>query len=344
MSSPAKNKIKRLGRDLLLLLVLLLLIAFDARLQLHTPLNADKPQAAELEPGQRPGAFFQQLSQRGLFASTRQRLYLLLYARLHGTAASLKAGEYAIEPGMTPVELLAVMASGKVVQHELRLVEGWRFAQAWRLIQADPDLNHTLGNADSATILQALGIAGQSTEGILFPDTYRFPKHTTDLAFLKHARAEMERVLNEEWANRAPNLPYTGPEQALIMASLVEKETGLASERPQIAGVFVRRLELGMKLQTDPAVIYGMGDAYTGNIRTADLRTDTPYNTYTREGLPPTPICLPGRDSIHAALHPDNGKALYFVSKGNGSHQFSDSLDEHNAAVMQYQIRPHLHP
>lgn len=342
MSSTVKKKLKRLARDLLLVLVLMLLIALDMRLQLHAPLNVDKPTTVELEPGQRLGSLSAQMGERGLFASARQRLYLLVYARAHGT--SLKAGEYALEPGLTPLELLSLLASGKVVQHELRLVEGWRFAQAWKLIQADPNLNHTLGDADNAAILRALGLSGDSVEGVLFPDTYRFPKHTSDLAFLKHAHAEMARVLNEEWANRAPNLPYSGPQQALIMASLVEKETGLASERPQISGVFVRRLEQGMKLQTDPAVIYGMGDAYTGNIRTADLRTDTPYNTYTREGLPPTPICLPGRESIHAALHPDDGKALYFVSKGNGSHQFSDSLDEHNAAVMQYQIKPHLHP
>lgn len=343
MKSPAKNKIRRLGRDLALVLFLLLLIAFDARLQLHAPLNVDKPVTVELEPGQRLSSLFAQMSERGLFADMRQRLYLLAYVRLHG-GGSLKAGEYAVEPGLTAVELLGLLASGKVVQHELRLVEGWRFAQAWRAIQSDPNLTHTLNDADGAAALRVLGLNGESTEGILFPDTYRFPKHTTDVVILKNAHAEMARVLNEEWTNRAPDLPYSGPEQALIMASLVEKETGLASERPQIAGVFVRRLEQGMKLQTDPAVIYGMGDAYTGNIRTADLRTDTPYNTYTRVGLPPTPICLPGRESIHAALHPDGGKALYFVSKGNGSHQFSDSLDEHNAAVMQYQIKPHLHP
>lgn len=343
MSSPVKNRIKRLGRDLLLALILLLLIAFDARLQLHSPLNAEKPTTVELESRQSLGSLFRQMDEQGLFASTRQRLYLLAYARLR-KGAPAKAGEYAIEPGLTPLELLRLLGSGKVVEHELRLVEGWRFAQAWKAIQADPNLNHTLNDADGAAVAQALGLNGQSPESILFPDTYRFPKHTTDLALLKLAHAELSRVLNEEWASRAPNLPYSGPEQALIMASLVEKETGLASERPQIAGVFVRRLEQGMKLQTDPAVIYGMGETYTGNIRSADLRADTPYNTYTRAGLPPTPICLPGRESIHAALHPDNSKALYFVSKGNGSHQFSDSLDEHNAAVMQYQIRPHLHP
>lgn len=339
------KKTKKSGRGGRTLLLLLLAgVATDGWLQLHSALNLSQPTTVELEAGQRLNSLFRQMDDRGLFKNARQRWYLLAYARLRSQAATVKAGEYAVEPGLTPSGLLKVLASGKTVLHELRLIEGWRLAQAWRVIQAEPNLAHTLGNADNAAITQALGLSGGSAEGLLFPDTYRFPKKTTDVAFLKHARTEMERVLNEEWAARAPNLPYSTPQQALIMASLVEKETGLASERPQIAGVFVRRLQQGMRLQTDPSVIYGLGDAYDGTIHTENLRTDTPYNTYTRDGLPPTPICLPGREAIHAALHPDDGKSLYFVAKGDGSHQFSDSLDAHNAAVMRYQIKPHLHP
>ena len=340
-----KNKKRRSGVAPVLLLGLLLGLAGDAWLQLNTPLAIGHPDAVELESGQRLSSLSRQMDERGLFASARQRLYLVAYARLHGEAALLKAGEYAIEPGLTPLGLLGTLTSGKTLLHELRIVEGWRFAQAWKLIQADPNLGHTLGSADAAAIMQAIGKPGVNPEGRFFPDTYRFPKRTTDVAFLRNASAAMDKVLAAEWAGRAPDLAYQSPDQALIMASLVEKETGAPSGRPIIAGVFLRRLQAGMRLQTDPAVIYGLGEAYDGNIHTENLRTDTPYNTYTRDGLPPTPICLPGREAIHAALHPDNGKALYFVSKGDGSHQFSDNLEDHNAAVMKYQInKPHLHP
>jgi UPF0755 protein len=340
-----KNKKRRSGLAPALLLGLLLGLAGDAWLQLNTPLAISHPDAVELESGQRLSSLSRQMDERGLFASARQRLYLIAYARLHGEAAQLKAGEYALEPGLTPLGLLTTLTSGKTMLHELRLVEGWRFAQAWKLIQADPNLSHTLESADPAAIMQAIGRPGLNPEGRFFPDTYRFPKRTTDVAFLRNAYTAMDKVLAAEWTGRAPDLSYKSPDQALTMASLVEKETGAPNERPIIAGVFLRRLQLGMRLQTDPAVIYGLGEAYDGNIHTEDLRTDTPYNTYTRDGLPPTPICLPGREAIHAALHPDGGKALYFVAKGDGSHQFSDNLEDHNAAVMKYQInKPHLHP
>lgn len=341
------HKKKRGGRAGLLFLLLLGTlagVAGDGWMQLNAPLAIAHPDTVELESGQRLASLSRQLDNRGLFDNPRQRLYLLAYARAHGEAALLKAGEYAIAPGLTPLGLLATLISGKVVLHELRIIEGWRFAQAWKQIQADPNVNHTLGEAGAAAVMQALGKAGLNPEGRFFPDTYRFPRHTSDLTLLRNAYAAMDKVLAAEWAERAPELSYAAPEQALIMASLVEKETGAPAERPIIAGVFLRRLQLGMRLQTDPSVIYGLGDAYDGNIHVEDLRTDTPYNTYTRDGLPPTPICLPGREAIHAALHPDPGKALYFVSRGDGSHQFSDSLEEHNAAVMRYQIKPHLHP
>jgi UPF0755 protein len=340
-----KKKKSRSGLLPALLLGVLLGLAGDAWLQLNAPLEISHADTVELENGQRLSSLSRQMDERGLFASARQRLYLLAYARVHGEAALLKAGEYAIDPGLTPLGLLATLTSGKTLLHELRIVEGWRFSQAWKLIQADPNLSHTLAGADPAAIMQAIGKPGVNAEGRFFPDTYRFPKRTTDVAFLRNAYAAMDKVVTAEWDARAPELSYKSPDQALIMASLVEKETGAPNERPIIAGVFLRRLQIGMRLQTDPAVIYGLGDAYAGNIHTEDLRTDTPYNTYTRDGLPPTPICLPGREAIRAALHPDEGKALYFVARGDGSHQFSDNLEDHNAAVMRYQInKPHLHP
>ena len=345
MTQPKKKKKKsRFGLFLALLLGVLGGFAADAWLQLNAPLQIGQATTVELETGQRLGSLSRQMDERGLFASDRQRLYLVIYGRFHGEAALLKAGEYALEPGLSPLGLLTVLTSGKTVLHELRLVDGWHFAQAWKLIQSDPNIAHTLVNADNAAIMQAIGKAGIDPEGRFFPDTYRFPKKTTDVTFLRNASAAMDKILAAEWAARAPNLLYATPGQALIMATLVEKESAVASERPVIAGVFLRRLQTGMRLQTDPAVIYGLGDAYDGNIHTEDLRTDTPYNTYTRDGMPPTPICLPGREAIHAALHPDDGTALYFVAKGDGTHQFSSTLEEHNAAVMRYQIKPHLHP
>jgi UPF0755 protein len=344
MTDRKNKKKKRSGLWPALLLGVLLGLGVDAWLQLNEPLQLAPDSTVELEAGQRLPSLTRQMDERGLFASERQRLYLLVYARFHGEAAMLKAGEYALVPGLTPLGLLGVLTSGKTLLHELRLVEGWRFSQAWKLIQADPNIAHSLTDADNAAIMQAIGKPGVDPEGRFFPDTYRFPKRTSDVTFLRNAYAAMDKVLAAEWAARAPNLLYNSPEQALTMASLVEKETGAAGERPIIAGVFLRRLQTGMRLQTDPSVIYGLGEAYGGSLHTEDLRTDTPYNTYTRDGLPPTPICLPGREAIRAALHPDEGKALYFVSRGDGSHQFSDSLEEHNAAVMRYQIKPHLHP
>jgi len=344
MTRPKKKKKSRFGLLLTLLLGVLAGVGADAWMQLNAPLPVGPGATVELEARQRLSSLSRQMEERGLFDSERQRLYLVLYARLHGEAAQLKAGEYALEPGVSPLGLLTVLTSGKTVLHELRLVEGWRFAQAWKLIQADPNISHTLADADNAAIMQAIGKPGIDPEGRIFPSTYRFPKKTTDVSFLRNAYAEMDKILAAEWAARAPNLLYASPDQALIMATLVEKESAVASERPVIAGVFLRRLQTGMRLQTDPAVIYGLGDAYDGNIHSEDLRTDTPYNTYTRDGMPPTPICLPGREAIHAALHPDDGAALYFVAKGDGTHQFSSTLEEHNAAVMRYQIKPHLHP
>lgn len=333
---------RRLRRALLVITVLALLLAgFAADLQreLAAPLRIEAVQTYELPPGSRVEGNLARIDALGLFASGRQRAYLALYARLNREAAAIKAGEYALEPGLTGAGLLALWASGKTVQHELRLIEGWRFTQALAALRANPDVQQTLADRSSEEIMQALGRPGVHAEGRLFPDTYRFSRGTTDLVLLRNAMTALDRALQEEWSARAPGLPYATPDQALVMASIVEKESARSDERAQIAGVFVRRLRLGMRLQTDPTVIYGLGDAYDGDIRSADLVRDTPYNTYTREGLPPTPICLPGREAIHAALHPADAEALYFVSRGDGSHQFSATLEEHNAAVRRFQLK-----
>ncbi|HEV2111655.1 MAG TPA: endolytic transglycosylase MltG [Gammaproteobacteria bacterium] len=264
---------------------------------------------------------------------------LVAYARLHEASAGLRAGEYRIEPGTTVAGLLALLRSGRVVLHSLTLVEGWNLKDTLAAVQGDPDLKHTLAGVSGRALVQQLGFDAASAEGMLLPDTYQFPKGTSDAAFLHRAALAAQQNLDAAWKNRTAGLPYKTPYEALIMASIVEKETAQPAERGLIAGVFVRRLEKGMKLQTDPTVIYGLGDAYDGLITYKDLRTDTPYNTYTRYGLPPTPICMPSRASIEAALHPTPGKALYFVARGDGTHEFSDTLVEQNAAVQKYQIR-----
>lgn len=250
----------------------------------------------------------------------------------------LKAGEYEIRPETTPPQLLDLLTSGRVIQYPLTLVEGRTFRQALAVIAANPVLVADIGVLTDEEIMTRIGHPGTHPEGRLFPDTYLFPRGMGALDLVKRAYGRMETVLAEEWDKRAQGLPFKDPYEALILASIVEKETGLAAERPEIAGVFVRRMRTGMKLQTDPTVIYGLGAAFDGNLRHADLTTDTPYNTYTRGGLPPTPIALPGREAIHAVLHPAGGDSLYFVAKGDGGHAFSPTLDEHNRAVRRYQL------
>ncbi|WP_293371796.1 endolytic transglycosylase MltG [Nevskia sp.] len=342
-AAPKKTKKSRLLGVLLrlVLLVALLAVAFalDVKRELAAPLAIEAPISFEIAPGSSLPRVLAVARERGIFRSARQGQYLRVLARVQGAAQAIKAGEYRLEPGIRPRELLALWVSGKTVLQTLQLIEGWRFADAVKLVRAAPTLSHTLPeNIDAAALMTALGRSGQASEGRLFPDTYRYTKGMSDVAFLRNALAAMDQVLAEEWALRMPNLPYDAPEQALTMASIIEKETGVSSEREQIAGVFVRRLQLGMRLQTDPTVIYGIGEAYDGNIRSKDLLADTPYNTYTRDGLPPTPICLPGREAIHAALHPAEGDALYFVAKGDGTHHFSATLSEHNFAVKRYQL------
>jgi UPF0755 protein len=228
------------------------------------------------------------------------------------------------------------MAAGRVLQHMFTLVDGWTFAQVRAALAQAPKLRHTLPNISDAQAARALGIDAPNPEGWLLPQTYAYVLGDSDMDVLRRAHAAMQRLLTADWAERAPDLPIKNPYQALILASIVEKESALASERPRIAGVFVRRLQLGMKLQTDPTVIYGMGAAYHGIITRKDLQTDTPYNTYTRFGLPPTPICMPGAPALWAALHPAPGKSLYFVARGDGTHQFSDTLQQQDAAIDKY--------
>lgn len=273
-----------------------------------------------------------------------QPVDLVWLARLRGDAHALRAGEYLVPPGASVADLLDLLKSGKVVLHSLTLVDGWTFKQVMQAVDNNPALKHTLAGKNAAAIMAALGHAGESPEGRFYPDTYQFPKGTTDVAFLERAYRDMQSHLENVWQRRAPGLPYQTPYDALILASIVEKETAQPNERGEIAGVFVRRLQKGMRLQSDPTVIYGLGDNYTGKITYKDLRTDTPYNTYTRNGLPPTPICLPSLASLQAVLHPTPGDALYFVARGDGTHQFSATLAEQNAAVQKYQIKHHQQP
>lgn len=265
--------------------------------------------------------------------------HLLLYAKLNGLSNKMKTGDYRLSNKLTIKELLNNIFDGKVIQFSLTIIEGWTFDQLIEAVNNHPQITHTLNNKSKEEIMRDLNLAGMHYEGQFLPDTYHFPKQISDVDFLKRAYTSMQTVLKEEWENRAKGLVYKNPYEALIMASIVEKETGLASEREQISGVFVRRLNKRIRLQTDPTVIYGMGDKYKGNIRKKDLLRDTPYNTYRRHGLPPTPIALPGRNAIHAALHPADGDALYFVSRGDGSHHFSATLQEHNQAVIKYQLK-----
>ena len=262
-------------------------------------------------------------------------LWRVLATRL-GVASKLHAGEYALAPGMTPTLLLENMAAGRVLHRRVTLVDGWTFAQVRLALDKAPKLKHDLHGVDDASVMAKLGDASRSPEGEFMPDTYDYVLGMSDLDLLKRAHKAMQTYLVLEWAKRDTSIPLKNPYQALILASLVEKETAAPAELARVAGVFERRLNLGMKLDTDPSVIYGMGASYTGKIHKVDLETDTPYNTYTRAGLPPTPIALPGRAAIHAVLHPDAGDALYFVAKGDGTHQFSATLAEHNAAVRHY--------
>ncbi|CAG0968557.1 Endolytic murein transglycosylase [Methylophilaceae bacterium] len=261
-----------------------------------------------------------------------------LLVRLMGRAGEVKAGNYLFESGITPYEIFITVTDGKTTQSSITFIEGWTFAQMRAAMMNNDSIKHVTIAYTDQQILENIGASDSHPEGLFFPDTYFFSRGMSDQDILKRAYHAMRERLDKAWQTREAGLPYKTPYEALIMASIIEKETGRGDERQMIAGVFVNRLRMGMRLQTDPTVIYGMGEGFDGNIRKKDLQVDTLYNTYTRAGLPPTPIAMPGLASIEAALHPAKTKALYFVGKGDGSHAFSSTLAEHNRAVGRYQL------
>jgi len=323
------------------LVAMLLVAAIAAWLWLRherfaeTPVNASASSVV-IERGDSLRAVLAKLRQAGVAEGSDLDWQVL--ARRVGAAGKLKVGEYALQPPLSPRDLLQRMRQGKVIQYRVTLVEGWNIRQLRAALNAATPLQHETTDLDDAALMARLGFAGQHPEGRFLPETYLYQRGDSDLDVLARAHKAMDAALAEAWAQRADDLSLQTPEQALILASIVEKETALPSERPKIAGVFARRLKLGMKLQTDPTVIYGIGSSYDGNIRRRDLETDTPYNTYTRAGLTPTPIAMPGRDALRAAVRPEPGDALYFVAVGDGTgaHVFSSSYSEHNAAVARY--------
>ncbi|MES9969918.1 MAG: endolytic transglycosylase MltG [Candidatus Thiodiazotropha sp.] len=289
-----------------------------------------------LQPGMTVRSLADDLQQRGVL---EKPLLLRFVARWQGQASRLKAGEYFLPADTTPPKLLEILSSSQVVQYALTIIEGWTFEQMMQAIRNNPILIPTLKDVANDQVMQHLGFGDLHPEGRFYPDTYHFPRGTSDEAFLKRAYKRMQAVLEQAWQQRQKKLPLKNSYEALILASIIERETGLPDERGKIAGVFTRRLEKGMLLQTDPTVIYGMGDSFDGNIRKRDLTRDTPYNTYLHKGLTPTPIAMPSGAAIHAALHPQDGKSLYFVATGDGGHYFSATLEEHNRAVRKYQLK-----
>lgn len=262
---------------------------------------------------------------------------LILLSKWMRVETSIKAGSYEITRGITPLELLNKLTRGDVTQADLVFIEGWTFRQMRERLNAHPELRHDTADLSEAEIMRLIGAPESAAEGLFFPDTYFFAKRSSDVDLLARAYRAMQQHLAREWQARAADLPYRDAYQALVMASIVEKETGRNDDRPLVAGVLVNRLRQGMLLQTDPTVIYGLGETFDGNLRKRDLTTDTPYNTYTRAGLPPTPIAMPGLASLRAALNPAATEALYFVARGDGSSHFSPTLDEHNQAVRRFQ-------
>ncbi|MGF0242391.1 endolytic transglycosylase MltG [Rhodococcus sp. IEGM1300] len=300
------------------------------------PLNIAQEEMLEVPKGTTPTRTFIRLEADGVI---KDAFWLRLYWRFNLAGQPLHSGEYRMLPGMTVEGLIDLWKRGEVVQYNVTLVEGWNFRQVRAALAKDEKLKQTLNGLSDTQVMEKLGHPDVFPEGRFFPDTYSFVRGMTDVELLRKAYDRLDEVLAKEWEQRAADVPYTDPYQALIMASLVEKETGVPQERGQIAGVFVRRMAIGMLLQTDPTVIYGLGERYSGKLTRAHLKEATPYNTYVIAGLPPTPIAMVGREAIHAALNPVAGSSLYFVARGDGSHVFSDDLDAHNTAVREYQIK-----
>ena len=320
----------------LVVAVILAIAAWRADRYLDSPLPVpEEGLTFEIAPGTPFSAVSAKLAEEGLV--TRPRVFRG-YARLRNLAGSIQAGEYQIAPGTTPRSLLTQFTSGEVLLYSFTIVEGWNQWDLLKALQSHPQIDASMTAEDWGALLAELGADAMHPEGLFLPETYRFPRNTADRSLLKQAYGLMQKALEEEWQQRAVDAPVSTPYEALILASIVEKETARADERARIAGVFARRLEERMRLQTDPTVIYGIGPSFNGNITRKDLRTDTPYNTYTRGGLPPTPIAMPGRHAIRAALNPEPGTELYFVATGlpDGSHTFSTTKAEHDAAVAEY--------
>ena len=311
---------------------------------LDSPLQLTEPVIYEIEPGASLGAVALDLADRGWL---ERPAWFVWHARSRGDSGRIRAGEYELDAQATPRTLLDTFISGEVVQHAFTIIEGSTFATVRASLKSHDAVRQTVGDdMTDAEVMSALGFDGMHPEGRFLPETYYFTRGATDVELLQRAYRLMQDSLAQLWEQRAESLPFDTPEQALILASIIEKETALDSERERISGVFARRLDRRIRLQSDPTVIYGLGDAYDGNIRKRDLTTDTPYNTYTRGGLPPTPIAMPGRASIRAALNPAPGKALFFVATGDpdGSHYFSETLSEHNQAVRRYLARTKAKP
>lgn len=324
------------------LLVMLVLVAaalggavywwLDAPMRLATP-TID----LSIEPGTSPRALAQDVQDAGVDVNP---LFLYAWFRFSGLARGIKAGSYELDATITPRRLLSKLVRGEEALRAVTLVEGWNWRQVRQALARADQLKGDSTELDDAAIMARLGRPGMVPEGRFYPDTYTYSKGSSDLAVLQRALRAMDKKLEAAWQARDSNLPLKSPDEALILASIVEKETGRGSDRPLIASVFVNRLRSGMLLQTDPTVIYGMGERFDGNLRKRDLLTDTPWNTYTRPGLPPTPIAMPGRGALLAAVHPAESRSLYFVARGDGSSHFSATLDEHNRAVNQFQRRP----
>lgn len=295
---------------------------------------APLPKTVNVPPGTHLRSLSAMLEREGVIGNA-QVFWLL--GRTLGKGSTLKAGVYVLDKPLTPLELLAKIERGEIYQATVRFIEGWNWQDVRAALGGQPLLINESAGMSNADLLRAIGAEETHPEGLLFPDTYFYAPHTSDISVLRRAYQRQHQKLMAAWYKRALGLPYSRPYEALIMASIVEKETGAAFERPQIAGVFLNRLKLGMRLQTDPTVIYGLGKGFDGNLRKVDLQTDTPYNTYTRTGLPPTPIAMPSEAAIQAALNPAKTDALYFVSRGDGTHVFSSNLDAHNKAVNRYQ-------
>lgn len=332
------------GRALLTTLVLLMLLVAGAAVggyywvkqQFYAPGPASVPIRTQVEQGASLRTVLSQLASQGAVRHARAVEWFLRIQQRH---PRIQVGAYEIPAGASPAQIIDLFEQGRVILEQLTVVEGSTFADFRRELDAHAAVTHTLHGKSDAEVMAGLGHAGEYPEGRFFPDTYRFAAKTPDVEILALAYNSMQKLLAAAWAQRSQDLPFDTPYAALILASVVEKETGLPAERPRIAGVFVNRLRKGMRLQSDPTVIYGIGEKYDGNIHSRDLVTDTPYNTYTRAGLPPTPIALPGKESILAAVHPQDTGELYFVATGDGGHHFSKTLEEHNAAVKAYLAR-----